>query len=149
MQILEQQALYLYDLLSCRIQMPRARLPEMLPRIPEQLGALGLQQNGRILFTEDPAQERNIEILIPVRGEFASCAQYEKKPVFKLINAVSARHEGSFSALAKTEQQLLQYAQEKAYQVITEVYYSIVRMDAGNPENCIIDLYIGVNYNIL
>ena len=98
---------------------------------------------------QDPAQERNVEILIPVKGEFASCAQYEKKPVFKLINAVSARHEGSFSALAKTEQQLLQYAQEKAYQVITEVYYSIVRMDAGNPENCIIDLYIGVNYNIL
>ena len=108
MQILEQQALYLYDLLSCRIQMPRARLPEMLPRIPEQLGTLGLQQNGRILFTEDPAQERNIEILIPVRGEFASCAQYEKKPVFKLINAVSARHAGSFSALAKTEQQLFE-----------------------------------------
>ena len=149
MQILEQQTVILHDLISYRVQMPLERLPSFIRHCIESLGSLGMQQTGRILFTGDCGGDQNLEILIPVCPEPVSCEEYRKKEVFRLINAISVRHEGDLSGLAHIEKELLAYAEKKSYQIITTPYYSIVRMDADRPGSAIIDIYIGVNYNIL
>lgn len=149
MQILEQQSLYLNNLISYKLHAPREKLPLVIRHMQENLDSLRLQPAGKILFTEDQSQYRNIEILIPVNHDFTPQEQYGKKPLFKLINAVSARHEGSFPDAEKTKQKLLDYIREKSYQAITLPYYSVVRLDESNAGSCILDIYIGVNYNIL
>lgn len=153
MQILEQQTLILHDLISYRVQLLPERLPGFIRHCIENIGSLGMRPAGRILFTDESAAEdggeKHLEILIPVSPEPVSSAHYQKKTVFKLINAISARHEGDLSALARIEKELLAYAEKKSYQIITKPYYSIVRLDEDAPGSAIIDIYIGVNYNIL
>ena len=149
MQILEHQSLYLNNLISYKLHIPREKTPFIIQHILDNIGSLNLQLSGKILFTEDIYQYRNMEILIPVDQKFEACEQYGKKEAFKLINAVSARHEGAFSETERTEQQLLDYIRSKSYQAITPPYYSIVRLDETHVGSCILDIYIGVNYNIL
>ena len=149
MQILEQQALILHDLISYKVRLTREKLPGFIRHCLANIDSLGIQPAGRILFTEDDSCEQNMEILIPVRPAPETCDQYQKKNVFRLINAVSARHEGTLDDLNRIEHDLLAYVQKKSYQAITKPYYSIVRLDADRPGSAIIDVYIGVNYNIL
>ena len=149
MQILEQQSLYLNNLISYKLHIQREKLPFMIRHIMENIGSLNLQPTGKLLFTEDIRNDKNMEILIPVDRDFEPCAQYGTKKIFKLINAVSARHEGAFFETEKTEQRLLEYIRNKSYQMITLPYYNVVRLDGTHADSCIIDIYIGVNYNIL
>ena len=149
MQILEHQSLYLNNLISYKLHLPRERVPGIIRHILDNLGSLGLQPTGKILFTEDIRQQKNMEILIPVQPDFDPCLQYGKKEIFKLVNAVSARHEGCFAETEKTDQQLLDYIRDRAYQMITRPYYSIVRLDPDDTGSCILDIYIGVDCNIL
>ena len=149
MQILEHQSIYMNNLISYKLHMTREKTPSMIRHILKNIGILNMQPSGKIMFTEDDGQYQNMEILIPVDHEFEPCEQYGRKNTFKLINAVSVRHEGDFSETKKTEQKLLDFVKEKSYQMITKPYYSIVRLDDEHIGNCIIDIYIGVNYNIL
>lgn len=149
MQILEHQSLYQKNLISCKLHMPREQIPLMIRHILENISSLGLHPAGRILFTEDIFQYQNIELLVPVEQDFQSCDHYERKLEFKLINAVSVRHEGAFTDIGKTEQKLLGFIREKDYQMITLPYYRIVRLEPECAASCIVDLYIGVNYNVL
>lgn len=149
MQILEYQSLYQQNLLSYKLHLPREQVPSVIRHMLNNIESLGIKPAGKIIFTEDIYQYKNIEILIPVDKSFASCEQFEKKAAFRLINAVSARHEGDFSALEKTEQKLLQVIRERACQMITVPYYNIIRLDPENLSSTIIDIYIGINYNLL
>jgi effector-binding domain-containing protein len=145
MQILEHQSVFLRNLISYRLHLPREKTPHMLRYIMENIESLGVQLSGAIFFTEDRSQYRNIEILIPVDRELEFCAQYDKKPAFRLLDAVSVRHEGSITEMEKTEQKLLDYAKRKAYEVTTQPYFHFIRTDPDDPEYCIADIYIGVN----
>lgn len=145
MQILEHQSIFLQNLISYKLHMQCTKIPLMLRYITENIESLGVRLSGRILFSEDHSQHRNIEILIPVDREITPCEQYENLPAFILPDALSARHEGRISEMKKTEQKLLDFAKAKAYRILTPPYFHIVRMDANNPEYCILDIYIGVN----
>ena len=149
MQILEHQTLILHNLISYRTKMKREALPAFIRHSLANIGSLGMVPAGRILFTEDNSQSQNMEVLIPVSQEPAACEEYQNKPIFKLLNAVSARHEGNLADMDKIEQRLRAYANSKAYQIITNPYYSIVRLDPESPGGAIIDIYLGINANIL
>ena len=98
---------------------------------------------------DNSSRAENMEVLIPVNREPESCPQYENKPVFKLLNAVSARHEGDFADMHRIEDGLRAYVADRDYQVITNPYYSIVRLDLDRSGSAIIDIYLGINSNIL
>ena len=149
LQILEHQAIILHNLISYRTSLARDALPAFIRHCLENIGSLGMEPTGRILFTEDSSRAENMEVLIPVSREPESCPQYENKPVFKLLNAVSARHEGDFADMHRIEEGLRAYAADRDYQVITNPYYSIVRLDPDRPGSAIIDIYLGINSNIL
>ena len=149
MQILEHQSLFLQNLISYKLHLSKENLPFMIKHILKNVDSLGVKISNKILFTEHFSHYQNMEILIPVNTELKQCEQYEQKAVFKLINAVSIRHEGNFSEIEATKQKLLDYTMQKSYQTITIPYYSIVRLDAETLNSCIVDIYIGINYNIL
>lgn len=149
MQILEHQSLFFTNVISYRSHLDMEQLPALSEHIRTNVCKLGAQLSGKLVFTENNDDYKNIEILIPVNVELNNCTEYEYKPVFKLINAVSVRHEGGFSNLEKTHQLLVDYIKKKSYQVITAPYYSIIRLEPDDLSNCIIDIYIGTNYNIL
>lgn len=71
---------------------------------------------------------------------------YNIKPIYKLTNAVVIRHEGCFSNLNKTIEELKNYIKKMSYQSITNPYCRVVRKEKNN---MIIDIYIGLNCNIL
>ena len=140
MQIIENQTLIFYDLLSYRTKVSLGELPGMIKYIRENLDALDIAANtdsGRM----------DTEILIPVEDEMDSCSEFSFKPEFKLINAVSVRHEGSLALTEETTQRLMDYIDEKEYNPVTKPYYRIIRMESD--QDCIIDIYVGIEYNIL
>ena len=87
--------------------------------------------------------------MIPVRGEISHFGGFEYKPCFKLINAVTIRHEGGIGKIGSTEKKLTDYISECHLEPVTAPYYVVVRGDEKSAEDCIIDIYIGINYNIL
>ncbi|HOA00007.1 hypothetical protein [Ruminococcus sp.] len=151
MQIIENQTLIFYDLLSYRTKVSLGELPGMIKYIRENLDALDIAANNRILFTLTDGMtdsgKMDTEILIPVEDEMDSCSEFSFKPEFKLINAVSVRHEGSLALTEETTQRLMDYIDEKEYNPVTKPYYRIIRMESD--QDCIIDIYVGIEYNIL
>ena len=151
MQIIEKQTLSYRNLVSYKTKTRIKDIPQLLRYIRENLHNLGLASVGRTLFTinnkDVPEEVFDVNILIPVEGEFTSCKEYVHKPVFKLINAVTIRHEGNISGIAYTLETLREHISRKAYETVTIPYYSVVRVDETG--DSIIDIYVGINYNIL
>ena len=88
----------------------------------------------------------NIEVLVPVNDSFKSNSKYVYKPYFRIENAVKLRHYGKYSGLKNSKTLILNYLEENKLTPITNVYYRIVDNDLSSG---IIDLYIGINSNIL
>ncbi|MBR6967483.1 MAG: hypothetical protein IKH78_03025 [Ruminococcus sp.] len=151
MQFLDKQILMFKDLLSYKTNIKYKDIPKLLKYIRENLNVLGISPNNRTLFTlhgEDREQEDvEIEVLIPVNGRLSDVQMYDFKALFKLMNAVSVRHEGDFSLIPNTREGLLKYIEQKKYESVTAPYYRIIRL--GTDNDCIIDIYIGINSNIL
>lgn len=153
MQIIEHQNIQLTNLISYTTNIKHSDILKLISHISNNLQALDLKKNDKILFTEKWHNEEddmiNAEILVPVEGSIKNCNEFKYKPLFRLINAVTIRHEGSLNTLSETEDFLKKFIKEKAYEPITPSYYVVVRNDDDQSINCIIDIYIGINYNLL
>jgi effector-binding domain-containing protein len=66
-----------------------------------------------------------------------------------MINAVKIRHEGLPKDLHISYDLLIDYIKKNGYKPITPAYCMVVRCDNEIPSNGIIDIYIGLNSNIL
>ncbi len=150
MQILEHQSLFLYNVISYKTFLPVSKIPEITEHLHRNINALGVELTGNIMLKKiDDDTGRNFEILVPVSEAVKSRQEYSYKPIFKLLHAVTVRHEGNYLNIAQTEQKLMDYIEKKSYQKATVPYYSIVRLDTDNTNSCIVDIYVGVNYNVL
>lgn len=151
MQIIENQTLIFHDLLSYRTRVSLGELPEMIKYITDNLDALNITAVNRIIFTltgdSDKDGRRDAEILIPIGKELESCSEFSFKPEFRLINAISVRHEGSSALAEATARRLAEHIDFKGYTAITRPYYRVIRMDPDH--DCIFDIYVGIEYNIL
>ncbi|HPY83538.1 hypothetical protein [Ruminococcus sp. XPD3002] len=145
MQIVEHRSLFFCNLISYKTHLEREKLPEFAEHVKRNISRLGVEASDNMLFTVKSGEFRNIEVLIPISEELKSCNEYSFKPVFRLINAVCIRHEGTFGSIEETLGTLFDYINSRAYEPITAPYYSIVRLGT----ECIIDIYVGTNYNIL
>lgn len=153
MQIIEHQNIYLDNLLCYRRRIKQSDILKLAGYISDNLQALGLEQSGRIIFTEKESDKTddkiNAEILIPVKGTVCKCDEFQSKPTFRLVNAVAIRHEGSPETLCETQSMLYRFIAEKGYEPVTRPYYTIIRNDAQRNTDHIIDIYIGVSLNSL
>ena len=93
----------------------------------------------------------DMEILVPMDKKADLPAEYKYKRVFRLVNAVYARHQGNPTALQNTYDEMLEHIKKNNLQQITAGYnVNINDMLPGmSMDEMIIDVYIGVNPNIL
>lgn len=147
MQILEHQSLFFRNVISYHSHLAIDNIPSMVDYVRSNVCKLGAELSDRILYTKNSENYKNIELLIPVNIELTNCEEYEYKPVFKLLNAVSVRHEGQFSNIENTESMLVEYIRKRSYNILTSPYYSVIRLEPDDLNNCIIDIYIGTEYN--
>ena len=69
--------------------------------------------------------------------------------IFRLINAVMTRHEGSISDISRTEAALKEYIRKNNFEPITNAYYVVIRNGDTFGSDCVFEVYIGTNYNSL
>lgn len=151
MQFIDNQMLMFSNLLSYRTNVQYNDIPRLIEYILSNLNVLDISPSNKVIFTlrgENRKQnDVEIEVLIPVNGRLSDVKMYDFKAFFKLMNAVSVRHEGDFSLIPNTKDGLLRYIEQKNYEPVTEPYYRVIRQ--GTENDCIIDIYIGINSNIL
>jgi hypothetical protein len=127
----------------------------MLGHINRNMDALGLKICGAIFAVKKSVHSNAdnetlpIEFLVPIDREFKSTQYFNYKPHFKIVNAVKIRHEGDILLLRDSEVLLTEYIRENNLNPITGHYYCFVHFSEEYSNNSIIDVYIGVNENIL
>lgn len=92
-----------------------------------------------------------IEIMFPLDKPITVPSPYVLKPVFRLRNAVKIRHTGNPALMQNTANELMAYIKDKGLMPVT-VGYNVTVQEPSSPtdvENLIVDMYVGVNDNIL
>ncbi|MBP7185215.1 MAG: DUF5085 family protein [Ruminococcus sp.] len=149
MQIIERQSIFLFNVIKYKINVEKIRFPAFIEHIERSISALGVKLTERVVFRfADHGDNADYELFIPVDKELQSREEYGFDAVFRLLQAVTVRHEGNFLDLGKTEKRLVEYIKKKNYTIISEPYYRVIRIPASNCfTDCIVDIYIGVKYN--
>ena len=93
MQVIEHQYLHYKNVLVYEAELDPEAISGIVNGIPDSLSVLGLQLNGKVIMTYTG---NSIKFIIPVNESFSSNQHYQYKAEFKLVNAVRARHYGSF-----------------------------------------------------
>jgi hypothetical protein len=126
-----------------------------IAQIQRETEELGLNVNGWIMSTlrtegsEHDNELMEIEFLAPVDRKFESTENFKYKSQFKLINAVKMRYEGDIFGIRKSELALNNYLSEHHLEPITHRYFSYIQAPEDSPDSVIIDVYVGINMNVL
>ena len=146
MQIAENQALSADNLLKYRSHIKKDDILKLIKYIKHHLYIFDLQKNGNTIFTlvSDVSNETEFEIFVPVLGKVMQCEEFGYESEFSLGHAISARHEGSLADLHKATLMLDQYIKRNNYLPSTKMYYVVIREGDNTEENCIIDIYVGI-----
>ncbi|MCR5755818.1 MAG: hypothetical protein K6G30_13530 [Acetatifactor sp.] len=91
----------------------------------------------------------DVELLIPIDRSIESTDQFVFKKQIKIVNAVVASYQGHPRGVQDACNQLNQYIMQQRLQPITVGYNVAKKTDMLSPENTEIDVYVGINPNIL
>ncbi len=155
MHIFKDQILQYENVLSYRTKIQISDVNKMIGFIQRNTDALDLKICGNIAATVHEKKNisgmemSDIEFLIPVNKKISESFAFKFKPVFKLVNAVKIRHEGSMKQIERAEHTLDEYITQNAMQPVTPVYYLFIQCTEYNNEDNIVDLYKGISENIL
>lgn len=141
MQVIEHQYLHYKNVLVYETEVDPETISSIVKGIPDSLSVLGLQLNGKVIMTYTG---NSLKFIIPVNESFSSNQHYQYKTEFKLVNAVRARHYGSFLNIGDKVEELYTYIAERSLQSITQPYFIVQDMQNG-----IFDVYIGISENVL
>lgn len=141
MPVVEHQYLHYKNVLCLEMRLDRGEVEDFAERLDYSLDVLNLCRNGKIVITQ---KSPFIEFLIPVDRRFPSNKHYSYKSEFKLVNAVRARHYGSFDSIQSKVEELKAYIKSYSLSTVTPPYFIVQDL-----ENKIYDVYIGINENIL
>ena len=149
--ILENQEFNATNLLSFRGEVKQADLENIGISMEEYITKSGAERIGNtITATFSIASDSiDIELLMPVNSIIQSTDIYTFKHQFKIVNAVVAKYKGHPSGLNEVCNQLNQYIIDKKMQPITSGYNVTRKLDLLNPKNTEVDVFVGINPNIL
>lgn len=152
MNVIENQQLWFDTALSYRARVEKDSLSVMISHIYDNISVLGLEITDDLVVTVcEEAREPNqtilgVEIIVPVNKPFESNCHYVFKPHFKLENAVLLKYCGKASDFPETRKKLHEYALEKHYSPLTNVYFSIKQISG---DEVVANAYLGVDGNSL
>ena len=91
----------------------------------------------------------DVEVLIPLDMKIQNVGEYCFKDKLKITNAVVASYKGNPAGLQRACNELNQYIVDNKLQPITVGYNVMKRISPIDMESTEIDLYVGINPNIL
>ncbi|MDE6732697.1 MAG: hypothetical protein K2J77_07465 [Oscillospiraceae bacterium] len=152
MNVIENQQLWFDTALSYRARVEKDSFGDMISHIYDNISVLGLEITDSIVVTvcEEVREPKRtilgVEFIVPVNKQFESNCHYVFKPHFKLENAVLLKYCGKASELPETRKKLREYALEKHYSPLTNVYFSIKQISG---DDVVANAYLGVDGNTL
>ena len=147
----------LENVLSLRKKMTQQQINEEMIKIGKLLQENEAKKQGPIVTVTFAIENVNgnqvldMEILVPIDKKLDLPREYTLKPVFKILNAVYARHTGNPATLQNTYNEMLAFIQQNNLQQITDGYNVQVNdlLPGMTPDDMIVDVYIGVSPNTL
>ena len=152
MNVIENQHLWFDTALSYRARVEKDSLGDMIVYICDNVPVLDLEITDSVVvsvyeeITEPNRTILGVEIIVPVDRPFESNCHYVFKPHFKLENAVMLNYRGKASEFSEVKKQLCEYAMNKHYSPLTNVYFSIKQIDG---DDVVANAYLGVDGNSL
>lgn len=151
LEIKEKQELMVTNLLSYRRKVKQAEFENIGKEMENYIQKAGAERVGNPM-TATYAIEADIidiELLMPINMSIESTDKFVFKNQIKIVNAVVASYKGHPMGLQEVCNQLNQYIMEHKLQPITVGYNVTKKTDMLSPENTEIDVYVGINPNIL
>lgn len=156
-EITENTTLEMKNVLSYRSKSTRRQLQMASQEIEAILKDKGVKRTGPSVSTTfdiDTSGDEPIfdmELLIPVDRIIYIDSPYRMKPVFRLVNAVKIRHEGKPELLQQTANELMDYIRKQRLTPVTSGYNVTIKQPSSpmDMDDLVVDLYIGVDGNIL
>ncbi|WP_163193618.1 AraC family transcriptional regulator [Clostridium thermarum] len=155
--ILEKQELILENVISLRKMMTQQEITVEMKKLGDFIKEKGAEKNGPVITSTFGVEQRgfeqvlDMEILVPLNKKIDSQKEYKFKKNFYLTNALKTTHVGNPAMLQNTYNNLNRYIQEKCVQPITSAYNVTTKdiSDLSKIDEVIIDIYIGINPNIV
>ena len=91
----------------------------------------------------------DVELLLQVNSIIPSSEKFVYKDCIKIVNALVAVYKGNPIGLQDAVVQLNTFISEHKLQPITVGYNVTKNVDLSNPDNTEVDVYVGINPNIL
>lgn len=157
MEITENNMIELTNVLSFRGKVTQRQAGEITKQMKDIVDQSGAAKNGPMISatyavdTNGAEPMMDIELLIPLDRAVTVEAPFQLKPLFRLCNAVKIRHQGNPAMIQNTSNELMQFIQSNKLTPVTPGY-NVTMQEPKGPEdmdNLIIDMYVGVSYNIL
>ena len=152
MNVIENQQLWFDNALSYRTRVEKNSLGDLIRHINDNISVLDLEITESVVVSvfeeiKEPKQTiLGIEIIVPVNKPFESNCHYVFKPHFKLENAVLFKYCGKTSDFPDVSKRLSEYALDKGYSPLTNVYFSIKQI---NGDEVVANAYLGIDGNLL
>lgn len=145
------QELEVRNVLSFRGKIKQKELENIGKDMELKVNGMGGKRAGNPI-TVIHSVEKNIldfEILLPVDKILGNIGEYQFKERIKIVNAVVASYKGNPEGIEKAFNELNQYIMTNNLQPITAGYNVTLHMDTLDIDNTKIDIYVGINPNIL
>ena len=92
---------------------------------------------------------QTLELICPIDKKIESIERYVYKEKIKIVNAVMMSYKGNPTGLQEACNELNKYIMENKLQPITVGYNVTKKIDILDINNAEIDVYVGINPNIL
>lgn len=150
-EIKEKQELNVTNLLSFRGKVSQAELEAISRDMHDTIARGGAKTVGSVVTATYDVEGETIdmEILVPIDRPVDSVGRYEYKERLLIVNAVMIEYKGHPEGLQDAMEQLNQYIIDNHMQPITVGYNVTKRNDSLVQESVELEVYVGINPNIL
>ena len=149
MLFLEHQMLDMKNVVACRADASADAINGELNRAKVQMDSSQMRRNGKAVLSINGGESWFLFPLADVPERIPQGWLYKER--FHLENAVKTRHEGEYARLGESIDALCGYVGKRGLTTITGKYCALIRewSDGIDPQNVIIDIYVGVSNNDL
>lgn len=151
LEIKENQELNVVNVFSFRGKVQQMELENIGKEMEEYIQNAGSKRIGNSITATYAVDGEfvDVELIIPIDKSIESTEKFSYKKCIKITNAVIGCYKGNPSGFQEAYKQLNTYIIDQKLQPITVGYNVTKRMDILNPDNTEIDIYVGINPNIL
>ena len=145
------QELEVKNVLAFRGKIKPQELDGIVKDMEYKMKSVGAERIGNPITATYTVEKDGIdvEVLLPINKEMDDIGAYKYKERIKIVNAVLLSYKGNPTGLQNACNELNQYMAEHQLQPITVGYNITKHIDTINVENTEIDVYVGINPNVL